>query len=128
MCPLRTLTNKAQNLIWSMKHSTALMIFAAADSRLHFLLGTEAADDVTKALEAVREGLLSRRLIDRTPYLTLEPSEYADIALMAKIGSALQLPSELLALARSAAVYAKSQAEDFERRIKEMGTKAQQSI
>lgn len=97
------------------------------DSRLHFLLGTEAADDVTKALEAVREGLLSRRLIDQTPYLTLEPSEYADIALMAKIGSALQLPSELLAL-RSAAVYAKSQAEDFERRIKEMGTKAQQSI
>ena len=96
------------------------------DSRLHFLLGTEAAEDVTNALEAVREGLLSRRLIDQTPYLTLEPSEYANTVLMAKIGRALQLPSELLAL-RSAAVLAKSQVEDFERRIKEIGTKAQQS-
>jgi hypothetical protein len=93
------------------------------ESRLHFLLGTEAAEDVTKALEAVREGLLSRRLIDQTPYLTLEPSEYANTVLMSKIGSALQLPSDLLAL-RSAAVYARSQAEDFERRIKELGTKA----
>lgn len=93
------------------------------DSRLHFLLGTEAAEDVTKALEAVREGLLSRRLIDQTPYLALEPSEYANTALMMKIGTALQIPSELLAL-RSAAVYAKSQAADFERRIKEIDAKA----
>ncbi|MFN7156942.1 MAG: hypothetical protein ACK4OE_25030 [Acidovorax sp.] len=96
------------------------------DSRLHFLLGTEAAEDVTKALEEVREGLLRRRLIDQTPYLALEPSDYANTALMSMVGGALQLPSDLLAL-RSAAVYARSQAEDFERRIKEMGTKDQQS-
>lgn len=96
------------------------------DSRLHFLLGTEAAEDVTKSLDEVREGLLRRRLIDQTPYLALEPSEYANTVLMSKIGKALQLPSDLLAL-RSAAVYARSQAEDFERRIKEMGTKDQQS-
>lgn len=93
------------------------------DSRLHFLLGTEAAEDVTKALETVRDGLLSRRLINQTPYLTLEASDYANTVLMSKIGRALQLPSDLLAL-RSAATYARSQAEDFERRIKELGTKA----
>lgn len=96
------------------------------DSRLHFLLGSEAAEDVTTALEDVREGLLSRRLMDQTPYLKLEPSEYADTVLMAKIGRALQLPSDLLAL-RSAALYARSQAEDFERRIKEIGTKVHQA-
>jgi hypothetical protein len=56
----------------------------------------------------------------------LEPSEYANTVLMAKVGRALQLPSDLFAL-RAAAIYARSQAEDFERRIKEMGTKAQQS-
>lgn len=86
------------------------------DSRLHFVLGVEDAQAVSKALEAIRPDLLGRRLADQSPYLNLASDDFANDRLLKKVAEVLQLPDDLLTL-KAAQLQATHQANEFQRRF-----------
>lgn len=88
------------------------------ESRLHFLLGTDDAGDVTAEMAALRGGLIGKRQFEDGPCLNLKTDDYGNTALMAKIGKALHLPPELLSL-KAAHLHAQAMANAFERRFSE---------
>lgn len=87
-------------------------------SRLHFLMGSEDAADVSNALNSIRSDLLGKRILDQSPYLNLANEDFSDSSLLKKVAKALQLPGDLLSL-KVAHLRALEQVQESQRRFEE---------
>lgn len=89
----------------------------ALDQRLQYVLGQADASEVRGRLTAIDQRLLDDRDVAR-PTLRLDATMLADFQAMVRIGEALELPGELLAL-RAAEAHARDVLADVERQLQQ---------